>query len=535
MMVVPAGAFRMGCVPGQNCQDDESPVHRVTIGAPFAVGVYEVTFEEWEACVRGGGCDEDAGYDRVAGTFWGRERLPVVKVSWEDAHAYVAWLSRESGAPYRLLSEAEWEYVARAGGETAYGWGDAIGENRANCLRCGSRWDMDGTAPVGSFQANGFGLYDVHGNVQEWVEDCWNGSYVGAPTDGTAWTRGDCDRRVVRGGSWFNLPGSLRSAHRDKTAAGGRHFVLGFRVARRLEKRPAFVPDPEPDDVRDAPAVPDLAAIAREMPGPAADREGQAGRRARDGALRVGQTFRDPLRSGGEGPEMVVVPAGAFRMGCVSGQNCQDDESPVHRVTIGAPFAVGVYEVTFAEWEACVRAGGCEGYRSDDRGWGRGRRPVISVSWEDAQAYVAWLSGESGAGYRLLSEAEWEYVARAGSETAYGWGNAIGRNRANCDGCGSRWDDKQTAPVGSFRANAFGLHDVHGNVWEWVEDCWNGRYAGAPMDGSAWEQGNCDTRVVRGGSWSHSPRSLRSADRIMNAAGLRFSFIGFRVARRLTP
>ena len=266
-----------------------------------------------------------------------------------------------------------------------------------------------------------------------------------------------------------------------------------------------------------------------------AARERQATRREA-GTYRVGRTFRDALRSGGEGPEMVVVPAGSFLMGAPADEEGRDhDEGPVHRVTIDAPFAVGVYEVTFAEWDRCVRAGGCGGYRPDDEGWGRGRRPVIHVSWKDAQAYVAWLSGESGAGYRLLSEAEWEYVARAGSETAYSWGNSIGRNRANCDGCGSRWDDKQTAPVGSFQANAFGLYDVHGNVWEWVEDCWNDSYAGAPTDGSAWEQGNCDARVLRGGSWSNTPWFLRSANRNRYATGYRIDLVGFRVARSLTP
>ena len=201
-----------------------------------------------------------------------------------------------------------------------------------------------------------------------------------------------------------------------------------------------------------------------------------------------------------------MVPAGSFRMGCVSGQNCGDYEYPVHKVTIGAPFAVGVYEVTFAEWDTCVRAGGCGRYQPEDGGWGRGKRPVINVNWKHAQSYVAWLSRESGARYRLLSEAEWEYVARAGSGTRkYSWGNEVGRNRANCNGCGSRWDGKQTAPVGSFGANGFGLHDVHGNVWEWVEDCWHGNYEGAPAGGTAWMRGDCSTRVVRGGSWDDAP------------------------------
>ena len=143
--------------------------------------------------------------------------------------------------------------------------------------------------------------------------------------------------------------------------------------------------------------------------------------------------------------------------------------------------------------------------RVDDEGWGRGRRPVINVSWNDAQDYVEWLSAQTGHAYRLLSEAEWEYVARAGSSTVYSWGDDIGSNRANCDGCGSQWDYDRTAPVGSFAANGFGVHDMHGNVWEWVEDCWNGSYAGAPTDGSAWRSGECEQRVLRGGSWNISP------------------------------
>ncbi len=234
-------------------------------------------------------------------------------------------------------------------------------------------------------------------------------------------------------------------------------------------------------------------------------------------------------------PEMVVIPAGRFRMGCVSGQACVHDEQPVHEVTIPLSFAVSKYEVTFAEWDACVLGGGCGGYSPDDRGWGRGARPVIAVSRDDAQAYVAWLSRQTGQTYRLLNEAEWEYVARAGSSTAYSWGNGIGSNLANCYGCGSQWDNNQTAPVGSFQPNAFGVYDMHGNVREWVEDCWNESYAGAPTNGSAWRVGDCSARVLRGGAWLSDPGFLRSADRNRGTAGGRYSSSGFRVARTLTP
>ena len=237
-------------------------------------------------------------------------------------------------------------------------------------------------------------------------------------------------------------------------------------------------------------------------------------------------------------PEMVVVPAGRFRMGDLAGAG-DNDERPVHDVTIAAPFAVGRYEVTFAEWDACVAGGGCT-HRPADEGWGRGTRPVITVSWADAQKYVRWLSRETGKPYRLLSEAEWEYVARAGSTTKYWWGNAADHDHANygkdecCEGAvagADRW--KYTSPVGSFAANVFGLFDTAGNVYEWVADCWHDNYQGATNDGSVWAGGDCDRHVVRGGSWNGDPRSIRSAIRVRIVTGNRYSDFGFRVARTL--
>ena len=234
-------------------------------------------------------------------------------------------------------------------------------------------------------------------------------------------------------------------------------------------------------------------------------------------------------------PEMVVIPAGRFQMGCVSGQSCSRDERPVHDVVLDRVFGLSVHEVTFADWGACLAAGGCNGYQPGDNGWGRGSRPVINVGWEDARAYLSWLSQTTGRAYRLPSESEWEYAALAGTTTVYFWGDQIGHNRANCDGCGSRWDLDRTAPAGAFAPNAFGLHDVHGNVWEWVEDCWNKNYQGAPSDGSSWTIGNCSRRVLRGGSWYDYPRDLRSANRYTNALGNRDSRNGFRVARTISP
>ena len=190
----------------------------------------------------------------------------------------------------------------------------------------------------------------------------------------------------------------------------------------------------------------------------------------------------------------------------ISEDGRDSDEGPLHWVTIAKPFAVGVYEVTFEEWDACVSDRGCGGFRPDDEGWGRGRRPVINVSWEDAQMYVVWLTSKTGKEYRLLSESEWEYVARAGSTTSFHTGETISTSQANYDGnftfgMGRRGEYRErTTPVGTFRANAYGLFDMHGNVQEWVQDCWNDNYAGAPTDGSAWASGDCSSRrsIARG-------------------------------------
>ena len=246
------------------------------------------------------------------------------------------------------------------------------------------------------------------------------------------------------------------------------------------------------------------------------------------GRYEPGTVFRDCA----ECPEMVVVPADSFRMGDLNGGG-DADEGPVRRVEVGRTFAIARFETTFAEWDACVAAGRCA-LGAGDLGWGRGRRPAINVSPEDAEAFATWLSHLTGAQYRLPSEAEWEYAARAGSETRYPWGNEVGRNRANCDGCGSAWDDAQTAPVGSFPANAFGVHDTVGNVYEWVADCGRYSYEGAPSDGSTWvSEGACRARTMRGGSWVSLPRALRSANRVRTPAGFRDINAGFRVARDL--
>ncbi len=232
-------------------------------------------------------------------------------------------------------------------------------------------------------------------------------------------------------------------------------------------------------------------------------------------------------------PEVVHIPGGTFRMGCVSGKGCQDDEKPVHRVTISQGFYLSKYETTFAQWDACVADGGCK-HKPGDEGWGRGNRPVINVSWDDAVQYAKWLSRKTGQTWRLPTEAEWEYAARSGTKTKYSWGNGIDCGKANY---GNGWDYScesvnpgQTKTVGSFSANKFGLHDMHGNVWEWVSD-WYGKYKNVHQTDPKGPR-NGSSRVFRGGSWLFDARFLRSAYRDNFSPDIRYYFLGFRLLRQ---
>jgi formylglycine-generating enzyme required for sulfatase activity len=250
--------------------------------------------------------------------------------------------------------------------------------------------------------------------------------------------------------------------------------------------------------------------------------------------LALGPTFRDTLKIGGEGPLMRVIPAGRFLMGSPPDEpERRANESPQHEVRLAEPFAVGAYEVTFDDYDRCCDSTKRE--RPADNGWGRGNRPVINVSWNDAQAYCAWLSKETGRTYRLPTEAEWEYACRAGTDTPFHFGARITADQANFDGNytynGSAKGEYRgkTVPVGSFPPNAFGLHDMHGNVWEWCQDAWHGSYDGAPQDGSAWHGGGGVARVVRGGSWNFNARLCRAAYRDDFDPRYRFDNIGFRV------
>ncbi len=332
-------------------------------------------------------------------------------------------------------------------------------------------------------------------------------------------------------GQWQAARGKAPTGYLDAEAAGS---LLALGAKRKPETAARAEPESQ-DPGRQTEAEADHERQGRQR-GTSARARAEADRQRRAG--QPGTRIRDCEAC----PELVVVPAGSFMMGSPASEWGRfDNEGPQRRVTIAEPFAVGVYEVTFREWDACVSEGGCKDYRPDGLGWGRDGRPVINVGWGDARAYVKWLSQRTGKPYRLLSESEWEYVARAGTTGPFHTGSTISSDQANYDssyiyGSGQKGRYRgQTVQVGTFAPNAFGLHEVHGNVWEWTQDCWNDSYTAAPADSRAWETGECERRVLRGGSWGDVPWLLRSAGRGRNDSGIRDVKIGFRIARTLTP
>ena len=292
---------------------------------------------------------------------------------------------------------------------------------------------------------------------------------------------------------------------------------------------------PRPAEAQTAASVPTGASVPTSRPVPDA---------ACDGLLVAVAAGDRPCIKPGSGavfkdcadcPEMVIVPAGRFTMGSPENEPEHQTGETQHEVRFAKPFAAGRFAVTFAQWDACVADGGCGGYRPSDRDWGRDDRPVINVNWDDAKSYVQWLSKKTGRQYRLLSEAEREYVTRAGTATPFWWGSSISTGQANYHGNytyngGSKGEYRQkTLPVNSFKPNPWGLYQVHGNVREWVEDCYHDSYSGAPSDGTAWTTGECKYRVLRGGSWDYFPRYLRAAFRLLSTPDYRNYIFGFRV------
>jgi formylglycine-generating enzyme required for sulfatase activity len=342
---------------------------------------------------------------------------------------------------------------------------------------------------------------------------------------------------VSRASNREQIPWFVSSLSEDFSFAKG-GGTPSANLTRPPSPAPAAIPPVPPTSppVVAAPAPPPPPASSRPPaqsppPPPAAPAPAQVAKPAAASApsVQLGAPSRpgDSLRDCPDCPELVVIPSGSSDMGAAA----TPFDRPVHRVTFAEPFAMSRNEITFDDWDKCVAAGGCR-FKPEDRGWGRGDRPVINVSWSDAKEYVAWLSQKTGKPYRLPSEAEWEYAARGGTKTPFYWGTQVGARMANCRDC-QTGEPVQTLSVGSFPPNPFGLNDMAGNAAEWLEDCWNESYKGAPSDGSAWTNGSCSLRVLRGGSFDTQSAYLKSAARFRYDSDVRYFGNGFRVARKL--
>ncbi|WP_293207659.1 MULTISPECIES: SUMF1/EgtB/PvdO family nonheme iron enzyme [unclassified Microcoleus] len=485
MVYIPGGTFMMGS-PNDEAgrEDDESPQHQVTVPA-FYAGKYPITQAQWEAVM-----GNNPSYLKG-------EKLPVECVSWYDAVEFCEKLSETTGKTYRLLSEAEWEYACRAGTTTPFHFGETITPELVNYIT-----ESNEPTDVGSFPPNAFGLYDMHGNVEEWCSDKWLDNYDGAPTDGSSWESGN-NCRMLRGGSWANDPSNCRSAVRScEQPIYGERFN-GFRVA-CVAAQP-----PTPNKI-----------IADEKLSPAETFQFEVITLYQWGRIvkteqRQAEYFSENLGRG-VSLEMVKIPGGTFTMGPPDIYTVSGDRIPQYRVTVPT-FYAGKYAITQEQWEAVMR--------NNPSCFKGEKRPVENVSWYDAVKFCEKLSQTTRKTYRLLSEAEWEYACRAGTTTAFHFGetcHCISPEVVN-------YDTNYSTDVGSFPPNAFGLYDMHGNVWEWCSDKWHDNYDAARTDGSSWETGTNNHRLMRGGSF-YSDFNCQSATRDHSAPNDVCWARGFRVA-----
>ena len=500
MVEITAGSFLMGSPASEKGRGVDEIQQQVSIKQNFYMGAHEVTFDEYDVFAflikLDGGCADGHEVIHPSDNGWGRGKLPVINVSWQDAQCYAEWLVKKTGKNYRLPTEAEWEYAARAGTSTAYSWGDEASHDNANY---GTEECCDGlvsgkdkwlyTSPVGSFPANAFGLYDMAGNVWEWT--CSDYVKIYDSNEQGCHSNNDTGSAVrsLRGGSLDNNSSAIRSAGRYRFVATNRRYVLGFRLA--LGSPPVKAPPPLP--CIDTKAVP--SSPTSTMPAIA----------------------------------MAAIKSGCFLMGSPETEPERVKDAKQHQICV-KNFEIAKYEVTQALWQAVM--GNNPSYCKGDK------LPVESVSWNEAQEFIRKLNQLTGEKYRLPSEAEWEYAARAGTTTTFYTGNCINTHQANFDGnynynnCGKGASKNQTVAIGSYQPNPWGLYDMAGNVWEWTCSEYAEIYEGSEMECKS-NSNTSSMIVMRGGSWSWDSRFVRSADRHKLDADYHDIDVGFRLARDL--
>jgi formylglycine-generating enzyme required for sulfatase activity len=523
---IPPGAFTMGSPLSEQEQfkndnvDDfaaQETQHEVAITKGFYMGAYAVTQKEYEKVMGKNPSFFSAtgkGKEKVAGL--DTHRFPVEWVSWDDATEFCKKLSQREGKIYRLPTEVEWEYACRAGTKTAYSFGNTISTDQANYLGdfvfAGGKKgaNRERPTPVGSFSANAFGLFDMHGNVWQWCQD-WYGEdyYQKSPkSDPINDTAGKLKSRVLRGGSWHNGPTGARSAARFFAPAGLRNWNYGFRVVA------GFSPA---ESEKNEPAA---KAITNSI-----------------------------------GMNLVYIPPGKFVMGSPKSEQEQVKKDSrlggewaaqeiQHEVAITKGFYMGVYAVTQEEYESVMGKNpswfsATGGGKDDVAGLDTRRFPVETVSWNDAAEFCRKLRKKEEKTYRLPTEAEWEYACRAGSKSAFSFGDTISTDQVNYNGTAVFSNGRKgvyrerSLPVGSFPPNAFGLYDMHGNVNQWCLDWYDYNYYRKSPRNDPVNETASEMRVLRSGSWGSLPGICRSANRSGSTPDYRNRTIGFRVVMTL--
>ena len=470
---VEPGTYWRGSPAGEAGRDpDEGPRHQVTVTKGFLFGVHEVTQGQWLAVMG----ENPSAFRHDADALL----RPVDSVSWEDCQRFIARLEALGLGRFRLPTEAEWEYAARAGTAAAYPWGDDGREGTVHARAWANSRSAGTTHPVGTKPANPWGLFDLAGNVWEWCAD-WYGPYAEGPqVDPTGPATGT--ERVFRGGSWNDFAPAQRSANRHRHVPDRRYTAVGLRLVAETE-----------------------AAAPRARPVPP--------RPERTVALGRGATMR-----------FVEVPAGEFDLGSPATEAGRaGDEGPVRRVTLPRPFLLGKFEVTQAQWRAVM---GDNPSTFRDRDWADAC-PVERVSFHDVRQLLEKLNGLGVGTFRLPTEVEWEYAARAGSATRFPWGDDPGYRELRAHAWINGASEGRTRPVGGKKPNAWGLHDMLGNVWEWCADPFAPYAAEATAGGPSAAAGAM--RVIRGGSWFNEPEAQRPANRHRHPEESRLTNLGLRL------
>ena len=493
MILIPAGKFKMGSPESEKGRHDNERQHEVTLTKPFYMGKYEVTQEQYEAVIGNNPSIKTKG-----------AKYPVTDVTWDDCHEFIKRLNAKTNKGYRLPTEAEWEYACRAGTSTAYSFGDSLTKADANY----GAWDVGSIKPVGNYNPNAFGLYDMHGNAWEWCEDWFTYHTAEAVTDPKGprpkWSR------VSRGGSFNDMDWYARSSRRadlsPKTVHGPGH---GFRLASAVDIKAAVaptIPNPKPAEI-----IPEVGNLLL-----APFTEAKAKELQKEVAKSLKKEVKDIEDLGkGINLNLVLIPAGKFMMGSPESEKGRSGNEKQHQVTLTKPFYMGKYEVTQEQWEAVMGSN-----PSNPKGV---KLPVTNVSREDCQDFIKKLNAKTKDGYRLPTEAEWEYACRAGTTTAYSFGDSLTKSDTNIGGANLK-------AVGCYKPNAFGLYDMHGNVLEWCED-WYDDYPTKPVkDPKGPATG--EYSVLRGGAfYDLYESSARSSNRIGLKPADRTYYFGFRLAK----